>query len=165
MKITGPEDKTIYSGKELDSVYLGDRAGPNLAAVSKAAESAASGTLSQDEQVRAGQALFAGTCSVCHQSNGAGLPGVFPPLAKSDFLAADLTRAMRVVLHGLNGKVTVNGQEYNSVMPPMNQLTDDEVANILTYVLNSWGNPGGRVSKEDVTKQRAAAPAAATTGH
>jgi nitrite reductase (NO-forming) len=165
MKITGPEDKTIYSGKELDAVYLGDRAGPNLAAVTKAAESAASGTLSQDEQVRAGQALFAGTCSVCHQANGAGLPGVFPPLAKSDFLAADLTRAMRVVLHGLNGKVTVNGQEYNSVMPPMNQLTDDEVANILTYVLNSWGNPGGRVSKDDVTKQRAVAPAAATTGH
>ena len=47
------------------------------------------------------------------------------------------------MLHGLSGKVTVNGQEYNSVMPPMTQLNDDEVANILTYVVNSWGNPGG----------------------
>jgi nitrite reductase (NO-forming) len=161
MKVNGGEDKSIYSGKELDSVYLGDRAGANLAAVSKAAESAASGTLSLDEQVHAGQALFAGTCSVCHQADGKGLPGVFPPLAKSDFLA-DINRVMGVVLHGLNGPVTVNGQPYNSVMPPMTQLTDDEVANILTYVLNSFGNPGGRVSKDDVKKQRAIAPAATT---
>ena len=62
------------------------------------------------------------------------------------------------LLHGLTGKVTVNGSEYNSVMPPMNQLNDDEVANILTYVLNSWGNPGGRSSNEDVKKVRAAKP-------
>jgi nitrite reductase (NO-forming) len=97
---------------------------------------------------------------VCHQANGAGLPGVFPPLAKSDYLTGGLQRIMNVVLHGLTGKVTVNGQEYNSVMPPMNQLNDDEVANILTYVMNSWDNPGGVVSKEDVKKQRAAAPVA-----
>jgi nitrite reductase (NO-forming) len=164
MKVDGAEQKAIYSGKELDSVYLGDRAGPNLATVAKAAQSAASGTLTVDEQVRAGQSLFAGTCSTCHQPNGAGLAGVFPPLAKSDYLA-DTTKSMRAVLHGLSGKVTVNGQEYNSVMPPMNQLTDDEVANILTYVLNSWGNPGGKVSKEQVREQRAKPPATAAATH
>jgi nitrite reductase (NO-forming) len=162
LKISGPDNKAVYSGKELDSVYLGDRAQPNLEAVTKAAQQQAAGTLSVEDQVKAGQALFAGTCSVCHQGNGGGLPGVFPPLAKSDFLAADVTRATRVVLHGLNGKVAVNGQEYNSVMPPMNQLNDDEVANILTYVLNSWGNPGGRVTKDEVKKQRAIPPAGAT---
>ena len=165
LKVNGPEDKRIYTGKELDAVYLGDRAGPNLAAVTKATHSAAAGTLTLDDQVHAGQALFAGTCSVCHQANGAGLPGVFPPLAKSDYLAADLGKATRAVLHGLSGKVTVNGQEYNSVMPPMTQLNDDEIANILTYVLNSWGNPGGRVSKDDVKKQRATPPAAPPTTH
>ena len=110
----------------------------------------------------AGKELFTGTCSVCHQPNGAGLPGVFPPLAKSDYLAADAKRAIGVLLHGLTGKVTVNGTEYNSVMPPMNQLNDDEVANILTYVLNSWGNPGGRVLTDDVRKVRAAPKPAAT---
>src|SRR6478752_654763 len=161
LKIDGPENKLVYSGKELDAVYLGDRAGPNLAAVTQATRSAAAGTLTRDDQVQAGQALFAGTCSVCHQPNGAGMPGVFPPLAQSDFLA-DLNRVMGVVLHGLNGAVTVNGQQYNSVMPPMTQLTDDEIANILTYVLNSFGNPGGRISKDDVKKQRAVAPAAPT---
>jgi nitrite reductase (NO-forming) len=165
LKVDGPEDKAIYSGKELDAVYLGDRAGPNLGAVTKAAQSSAAGTLTVEDQVRAGQELFAGTCSVCHQANGAGLPGVFPPLAKSDYLAADLTRAMRVVLHGLTGKLTVNGHEYNSVMPPMNQLNDDEVANILTYVLNSWDNPGGRVTKDQVKTQRAIPPVAATPTH
>ena len=146
-------------------MYLGDRAGPNLAAVTKATQSAAAGTLSIDDQAKAGEGLFAGTCSVCHQANGAGLPGVFPPLAKSDFLAADVGRATRAVLQGLTGKVTVNSQEYNSVMPPMNQLNDDEVANILTYVLNSWGNAGGRVTKDEVKKQRAAPPTAAAPTH
>src|SRR4051812_4048046 len=114
MKIDGAEDKGIYSGKELDAVYLGDRAGPNLAAVAQATKSAAAGKLTPDEQAKAGQALFAGTCSVCHQPTGAGMPGVSPPLAKSDFLAADIKRAINVVLHGLSGKVTVNGQDYNS---------------------------------------------------
>jgi nitrite reductase (NO-forming) len=165
LKITGPENHAIYSGKEVDAVYLGDRSAPNLAAVEQATQSAASGTLTLDEQVKAGQQLFAGTCSVCHQANGAGLPGVFPPLAKSDFLAADIKRAMNIVLTGFSGKVTVNAQEYNSVMPPMTQLNDDEIANILTYVLNSWGNPGGRVSKDDVKAQRANASATAAAAH
>ncbi|MBQ4856291.1 nitrite reductase, copper-containing, partial [Rhodanobacter sp. B2A1Ga4] len=66
---------------------------------------------------------------------------------------------------GLTGKVTVNGHEYDSVMPPMSQLNDDEVANILTYVLNSWGNPGGQISKEEVAKARAEAPAVAAPVH
>ncbi len=165
LKVDGPEDKTIYSGKELDSVYLGDRAGPNLDAVSRATASAASGTLSLQEQVQAGQALFAGTCSVCHQANGAGLGGVFPPLAKSDFLTGESKRSIDVVLRGLSGKLKVNGQDYDSVMPPMNQLGDDEVANILTYVLNSWGNPGGRITTDEVKKQRAAAAPAKAPGH
>ena len=110
------------------------------------------GALTVEEQIKAGQALFAGTCSTCHQGNGQGLPGVFPPLAKSDYFAKDPSADRDVVLHGLTGTVTVNGQEYNSVMPPMSQLTDDEVANIATYVLNSWGNPGGRVTKEQVAQ-------------
>ena len=155
LKVEGPENKAIYSGKELDSVYLGDRAEPNLSAVTTAAKAAASGTLTLQEQIDAGKVLFTGTCSVCHQANGEGLAGVFPPLAKSDYIAKDVKRIISTVLHGLSGKVTVNGKEYNSVMPPMNQLNDDEVANILSYVLNTWGNPGGRISADEVKKVRA----------
>ena len=156
LKATGPENKAIYSGKEVDSSYIGERAAPNLAAVSEATVSAESGTLTVEQQVKAGAALFNGTCSTCHQADGKGLPGVFPPLAKSDFLAADPKRAIGVVTHGLSGKVTVDGQQYDSVMPPMTQLNDDEVANILTFVLNNWDNPGGRISAADVAKARKA---------
>ena len=117
------------------------------------------------EQSNAGKALFNGTCSVCHQANGEGLAGVFPPLAKSDYIAADSKRTINTVLHGLSGKVTVNGKEYNSVMPPMNQLNDDEIANILTYVLNSWGNSGGKISANEVKQMRAKREPAAAAAH
>jgi nitrite reductase (NO-forming) len=93
---------------------------------------------------------------VCHQPEGTGIPGAFPPLAGSDFLNADPKRAVHIALNGLQGKVTVNGTEFNSVMPPMSQLNNDEIANILTYVLNSWGNKGGRIDAAQVAAERAA---------
>ena len=164
LKADGPENKEIYSGKEVDAMYIGDRAQSNLAAVATAATAAATGALTVEDQVKAGQALFAGTCSTCHQPNGEGLEGVFPPLAKSSFVAATPKAIIDVVLHGLSGPVTVNGKDYNSVMPPMTQLTDDEIANIGTYVLNSWGNPGGRIDKVEVAARRKAS-AAAGAGH
>jgi nitrite reductase (NO-forming) len=165
LKVDGPEDKTIYSGKELDSVYLGDRSQPNLEAVTKATTAAAAGKLTVEEQIKAGEALFMGTCSVCHQANGAGLPGVFPPLAKSDLIAADPKAPIDIALRGLTGKIKVNGAEFNSVMPPMSQLNDDEIANIITYVLNSWGNPGGSISAEEVKQHRASAPPSTAAAH
>jgi nitrite reductase (NO-forming) len=154
LKVDGPEDPTIFTGKEVDHTYLGDKAA-SMAPVAEAAAAAQAGTLSLDDQIKAGGALFAGTCSTCHQPDGKGLAGVFPPLAQSDYLAKGNAELIKIVLNGLTGPVTVNGQDYNSVMPPMSQLTDDEVANILTYTLNSWGNPGGRVTKEEVAKVRA----------
>jgi nitrite reductase (NO-forming) len=89
---------------------------------------------------------------------------VFPPLAQSDYLAADPKRAINILLHGLTGKLTVNGADYNSVMPPMNQLNDDEIANILTYVTNTWGNPGGRILTDEVKKVRATKATTASAG-
>jgi nitrite reductase (NO-forming) len=154
LKVDGKDRPDIYSGKEVDAMYIGDQAHANLAPVAAAAQAAASGALTVDDQVKAGQALFAGTCSTCHQANGEGMPGVFPPLAKSDFIKADPKRVPTIITHGLSGPVTVNGKDYNSVMPPMSQLTDDEVANIATYVLNSWGNPGGRITKEEAAAIR-----------
>jgi nitrite reductase (NO-forming) len=154
LKADGPERPDIYSGKEVDAMYIGDQANASNAPVAAAAVAAKAGALTVEDQVKAGQALFAGTCSTCHQANGEGMPGVFPPLAKSDFIAADPKRVASVITHGLQGPVTVNGKDYNSVMPPMAQLTDDEVANISTYVLNSWGNPGGRVTKEEAAAVR-----------
>jgi len=157
LKIDGPENKAIYSGKEVDNVYLGDAA-VSAQPVAAAAQAAAAGTLTREQQVAAGRTLFNGTCSVCHQDNGEGLPNVFPPLAKSDFLLADRARAIATVLNGRSGPITVNGNTFNSVMPPMSQLNDDEIANILTYVLNSWGNNGGQVTAAEVAQVRKATP-------
>ncbi len=153
LKVDGPENKAIYSGKELDAVYLGDRAA-SLGAVAEAAAADAAGELTREQQIRAGAALYNGTCSVCHQIDGEGLPGVFPPLAGSDYLVADPVRAIGVVLNGLSGKLSVNGIEYDSLMPPMSQLNDDEIANILSYALNSWGNSGPVISADEVRAVR-----------
>jgi len=71
---------------------------------------------------------------------------------------ANKARAIRIVLHGLSGPVTVNGQSFNSVMPPVLQLDDDQIADVLTYVRNSWGNQGDAVQTEEVTAVRAKGP-------
>ncbi len=77
--------------------------------------------------------------------NGEGVANAFPPLAKADFLNADVERAIGIVVHGKNGEVTVNGKTYNSTMPAQT-LSNEEIANVLTYVYSSWGN-----SNKDVT--------------
>jgi len=153
LKVEGPENKALYSGKEVDSAYLAEKAEPSKA-VQVATQELKQGQLSKEAQINAGKNLFNGTCSTCHQSNGEGLSGVFPPLAKSDFLMSDKQRAIEIVLNGKSGPITVNGKEYNSVMPPMSQLNDDEIANILTYVRNAWGNTSDQVSVEEVAKVR-----------
>lgn len=156
LKVEGDDALEIYSGKEVDAVYLADKAEPGSGdAVTTASEQLAQGAMTPQAQVKAGEALFAGTCSTCHQADGAGIPNVFPPLAASDYLNADPNRAVGVVLNGLSGPITVNGTEWSSVMPPMSQLNDDEVANILTYVYASWGNNGTVVSADQVAKVRA----------
>ena len=153
LKAEGAEAKDIYSGKEVDSVYVAEKIGSSEP-VARAAQSAESGKLTKEEQVNAGRVLFLGTCSTCHQMEGQGIPKVFPPLAKSDYLMADKKRSIDVLLNGLSGKVMVNGQEFASVMPPMSHMADDELANILTFVRNSWGNSGDAVSAAEVTQVR-----------
>lgn len=153
MKVEGADNKPVYSGKEVDSAYLADKAAPS-SAIATAAEATQKGTLTKEMQIEAGKTLFMGTCSTCHQANGEGIPSVFPPLAKSDIVNGDKTKVIGIPINGLSGPVTVNGKDYNSVMPAMSQLNDDEVANILTYVLNSWGNKGGQVSMDEVKAVR-----------
>jgi nitrite reductase (NO-forming) len=157
LKVSGEDNLAVYSGKEVDAVYLGDKVmAEELSIISDIYEAEITGTATKEQRIKAGGVLYNGTCSVCHQQNGEGLAGVFPPLAKSDYLMADSRRAIEIVLNGLTGPVTVNGTPFNSVMPPMSQLNDDEIANILTFVLNSWGNEDGEIRTDDVAAVRAA---------
>jgi nitrite reductase (NO-forming) len=102
------------------------------------------------------------TCFVCHQPEGQGVVGQIPPLAGSDYLAADKERAVRTVLQGLSGEITVLGKKYNGIMIPLNYLGDDEIANVVTYVRNSWGNTGDVVSPDLVRTIRSEAGPATT---
>jgi len=157
LKVDGEDNLSVYSGKEVDNVYLGDKvAADQLSFVSDVTQAEITGTATKQQRIDAGRVLYNGTCSVCHQQNGEGLEGVFPPLANSDYLMADTRRSIEVVLNGLVGPVTVNGSPFNSVMPPMSQLNDDEIANILTFTLNNWGNEGDTVSSGEVAEIREA---------
>ncbi len=157
LKVDGDDNLPVYSGKEVDAVYLGDKVmAEELSLVSDVTQADLTGLATKEQRINAGRVLYNGTCSVCHQQNGEGLAGVFPPLANSDYLMADTRRAIDVVLNGLTGPVTVNGSDFNSVMPPMSQLNDDEIANILTFALNNWGNEDGVISSDDVAAVRAA---------
>ena len=115
--------------------------------------------LTKELQVEKGKQVFMQTCFVCHGVDGKGIPNQIPPLAASDYLMADQERAIRTVLQGLTGEVTVNGKQYNGTMVPLNNLSDDEIANVLTYVKNSWGNTAPAVKNETVRRIRSEAPA------
>lgn len=107
-----------------------------------------------DSSAERGAAAFVVTCAACHQANGEGVRGIFPPLASSDYLMADKERSIRIALQGTSGTLVVNGIEYQGVMPQLPGLDDDKVADILTYVRASWGNNGGPVTSAEVKAVR-----------
>lgn len=104
-----------------------------------------------------GRQVYETVCSACHQPSGEGLKGAFPPLKNSDYLQADVTRSVRLILEGLHGEITVNGETYNAVMPPMAYLSDEEVASVMTYILSEW-NGGGQVTADEVAALRETVP-------
>ncbi|MEQ8427275.1 MAG: cytochrome D1 domain-containing protein [Gammaproteobacteria bacterium] len=102
-----------------------------------------------------GKALYEANCAACHQANGKGLPGAFPPLANSDYLKApDYKEAIDVIINGKSGELVVNGVKYNNVMPAMSHLDDESIASILTFIVNNWGNPGGKITAENIKVAR-----------
>ena len=117
---------------------------------------------SKTERIQAGRRLFTSICAACHQPTGLGRPNVFPPLAGSDFLNANRSRAINIVVFGRQGEVLVNGLKYNNNMPSF-PLTDQDIANVLTYVYNSFGNSGLEVTAEEVSAERAHRPAPVAT--
>ena len=101
-----------------------------------------------------GETLYQTNCGGCHQANGQGLAGAFPPLAASDYIAKNPKGVLDVTLKGLSGKLVVNGVEYNNTMPAMSHLSDGDLSAILSYVLNSWGNSGGKITTKEVHQYR-----------
>lgn len=118
-------------------------AGDRRTAVVAAAENAVDGSV-----------VYAGNCVACHQANGAGLTGVFPPLAGSRWVLENDARLVQILLHGIQGEMVVMGETYNGVMPAFPQLSDAELAAVLTYIRTSWGNDGSRITADQIAAGR-----------
>lgn len=168
LKVAGPESPAVFSGKISDTNYDGTiaevlaarsvhPAGPSLVVAETEPPDQPGFAPTKEVQVERGRRVYLMACFACHQPDGRGLPGIFPPLAGSDFLKADKARAIHIPMKGLTGAVVVNGKPFNSVMPPQ-PFTDRQIADVLTYVMNTWGNDFGTVSTEEVTLARQASP-------
>jgi len=102
-----------------------------------------------------GKALYKQYCMSCHQENGTGVPRMNPPLVKTEYVLGDKKRLIGILLNGLNEDVEINGEYYSNPMPSQAALKDQEIADILSYVRNSFGNKAGTISAEEVTAVRA----------
>ncbi|MCI2228109.1 copper-containing nitrite reductase [Polaribacter sp. MSW13] len=152
LKVSGKENKKLYSGIKQEGIYLPEggtiQTMPDTKkkeVVTKIVEK------SLAQKIKDGKQVYMKTCFACHQAEGQGIPNAFPPLAKSDYLNADVKRAIGIVLNGKTGEITVNGKKYNSVMTKQT-LTEEEISDVLTYVYNSWGNNKTNVTIEMVKK-------------
>ena len=102
-----------------------------------------------------GAAIFSAQCSACHQANGQGIPGAFPPLAASEWMVADSAIPVAIVHDGLQGKIEVAGNQYQGAMPRFGgQLSDAELAAVLSYARSQWGNDASEISSATVTEHR-----------
>ena len=115
----------------------------------------ASGDVSALKVAVDGGAIFQGKCVACHQATGLGIAGLFPPLAGSEWVAGNPTALINILLHGISGKLTVKGVVYNGQMPHFKeQLTDDEIAAVLTHIRTQWGNKSEAIDSKSVTTIR-----------
>ncbi|APG64612.1 nitrite reductase, copper-containing [Tenacibaculum todarodis] len=146
LKVTGEEDKALYSGVKQEGIY-----NPEGGTIQTMPEEDKKEVVvkiiekSLAQKMKDGKQVYGQTCFACHQAEGQGIPSAFPPLAKSDYLNVDVKRAIGIVLNGKTGEITVNGEKYNSIMTKQS-LTEEEVADVMTYIYNSWGNNKTNVS-------------------
>ena len=108
----------------------------------------------QGSSAKAGENLYIKHCLQCHQKDGSGVPNMFPPVMKSDWATGDKIRLINVLLKGLDGDIEVNGDQYSQVMPKQDYLTNTEIAEILTYIRQNFGNDAGAINPEDVATVR-----------
>ena len=141
---------TMWGGYYMGT-YAGDWTGNGLA--ERVGPTAAGPTAPQNPMVLGAEVYNA--CTQCHQADGKGLPGQFPPLAESEFVTGDTRRLAAILVNGINGELEVKGQKYNSQMPPWkDNYNDEEIAAVLTYIRASFGNKAGPVGKEVVEAVR-----------
>lgn len=130
-----------------------ERFDPKTAAGSVAKE------LTPEQVVAAGKKSFQQTCAACHQNTGLGVPGTYPPLAGSEWVNGSDERVIRILLHGLNGAVEVEGKTFNGAMPAFGKVTgggynwnEEKISQVLTYIRQEWGNKAAPITKDQVAE-------------
>lgn len=151
IEVEGEGDERVFTGKQKYEVYLPEGSATQHIETGEEPKEQTAATVK--DRVRMGKNVYEANCQACHQANGQGIPAAFPPLAQSDFLNEDHDRAIEVVINGLSGPIRVNGELYDGVMPAV-ELSDEKVANVLTYVVNSWDNAGGEITPAQVADHR-----------
>ena len=106
---------------------------------------------SLNESITRGKKIYNSECIACHMENGEGLPGAFPPLANSDYFKDDISKAVDAILNGLEGELVVNNETYFGVMDPL-PLTNQELADVLNYIRNSWGGSAKELVANEIDK-------------
>lgn len=101
-----------------------------------------------------GKTVYLQNCLTCHQADGGGVPNMNPPLIKTDYVLGDKNRLIKIVLNGFNDRVEIEGEMYNNIMPALNHLTDKQIADVLTYVRNNFGNKASAITPAEVKKAR-----------
>lgn len=109
---------------------------------------------SQTAAAHPGKKVYDSVCLVCHMADGTGVPGMYPPLIQTEWVTGDKERLIQITLQGLSGKIEVNGITYNNIMPPNSHLSDKEIADVLTYIRQSFGNDAGEITIGEVQKVR-----------
>lgn len=104
--------------------------------------------LALEESMARGSEIYADFCVSCHLESGEGVEATFPPLAKSDYLMNNRNESIKGVKYGQRGPITVNGKPYDNTMMPLG-LEDEEVADVMNYIMNSWGNSGAKMVTEE----------------
>ena len=122
---------------------------------SKEEESEKTEEIAQVEAPSDGKIAYTKYCRSCHQVNGTGSPGLYPPLTNTEWVTGDKERLIGIVINGLTGSIEVNGEQYDNVMPPMPYMSDQEIAEVLTYVRSNFGNSASEVTVAEVEKVRA----------
>jgi mono/diheme cytochrome c family protein len=101
-----------------------------------------------------GKKVYNSVCLVCHMADGSGVPGMHPPIIESDFVNGDPKQLIKIVLEGMSGEVEVKGEIYNSIMPAQAHLSNQQIADVLTYIRSNFGNNAPAISPEDVQQLR-----------
>jgi mono/diheme cytochrome c family protein len=108
----------------------------------------------QDQMAR-GKKVYEAYCLACHMADGGGVPRMNPPLAKTVYVLGDKKRLIGIVLNGMDEPLEIDGETYSNVMAPHDFLKDQEIADVLTYVRNSFGNKASAITAEEVKSARA----------